>query len=365
MKLSAAEIAGVQTIASSINVPYQALLAVISVESNGVMGEVINGKLEPLIRYEGHYFDKLCKPAVREAARKAGVSNPKSLGVKNPASQAARWKLVEKAAAFDKDAAYMSCSYGVGQVMGSHYKALGYSSVHNMVEDARSGFLGQVRIMAKFIKQNGLDKFLRALDWSAFARGYNGPNYKVNKYDTKMAAAYVKFGGTETIAVTNAGFLRLGSKGAGVRDLQAMLKLSGFNVNIDGDFGPTTHEAVVAYQTEKGLNPDGIVGPKTQEALAAVRALAPVDAGQEKVFDISEVKKGVGTAIAVPTVLIAAKEELTNLVEQMTPYAYLGKVVETLQTGIAVVTIAGLVIGVGYAAYGWWKSRESYTGTYA
>ena len=31
---------------------------------------------------------------------------------------------------------------------------------------------------------------LRNHNWSSFARGYNGPDYKVNQYDTKMKENY-------------------------------------------------------------------------------------------------------------------------------------------------------------------------------
>lgn len=365
MKLTTEERASVKRIAASIDVPEAALLAVIETESNGIKGEVINGRLEPLIRYEGHYFDKLCDPKVREAARKAGVSDPKAGGVKNPVSQVNRWSMVKRAAAFDRVAAYASCSYGVGQVMGSHWKALGYISVDQMINAARSGFAGQVEIMAKFIKMNGLDKALRDLDWSAFARGYNGKNYRVNKYDTKMAAAYARWGGEGTVSQKRSGYLRLGSQGAGVRDLQAMLVLAGAKITIDGDFGTTTHDAVMLFQLTHNLVVDGIVGPKTQEALTAFRAVAPENAGQQKVLKIDEVQKGLGTAVAIPAVVNSAKETMEALVEQVSPYAYLSKVTEYLQTGIMVITVVTIVAGVGYAAYGWWKSKKSFTGTRA
>jgi uncharacterized membrane protein YgcG len=44
-----------------------------------------------------------------------------------------------------------------------------------------------------FVIGNGLAKFLRDKDWTSFARRYNGPGFKANKYDTKMAAAYKRF----------------------------------------------------------------------------------------------------------------------------------------------------------------------------
>lgn len=59
----------------------------------------------------------------------------------------------------------------------------------------------------------------------------------------------------------------LNSKGYLVKLVQNALKKNGFNVVVDGDFGAETHNAVVKYQTSKGLTPDGVVGPITQKSL--------------------------------------------------------------------------------------------------
>ena len=61
--------------------------------------------------------------------------------------------------------------------------------------------------------------------------------------------------------------LRQGSKGQGVYWLQYELKKLGYNIAIDGDFGPKTKAAVVEYQTSRGLEPDGDVGSITRNAL--------------------------------------------------------------------------------------------------
>ena len=55
---------------------------------------------------------------------------------------------------------------------------------------------------------------------------------------------------------------KIGDKGPKVREIQRKL-----NIAADGDFGPATHAAVVAFQKSKGLVPDGVVGPKTLKAL--------------------------------------------------------------------------------------------------
>lgn len=62
--------------------------------------------------------------------------------------------------------------------------------------------------------------------------------------------------------------LTIGSRGLAVRNLQAALKLAGFAVTVDGDFGEQTEIAVVAFQRRAGLVDDGVAGPKTLAALA-------------------------------------------------------------------------------------------------
>src|SRR2546422_11101737 len=67
--------------------------------------------------------------------------------------------------------------------------------------------------------------------------------------------------------------LQDGSKGADVKKLQEALKQHGFNPGVvDGDFGPATAAAVIAFQKSEGLLADGVAGPRTQHALGLVQA---------------------------------------------------------------------------------------------
>ncbi len=62
--------------------------------------------------------------------------------------------------------------------------------------------------------------------------------------------------------------LKQGSSGPDVQDLQQKLKALGFDPNgVDGNFGPGTKKAVIAFQQRKGLQADGIAGPATIAAL--------------------------------------------------------------------------------------------------
>src|SRR5690606_7623988 len=63
--------------------------------------------------------------------------------------------------------------------------------------------------------------------------------------------------------------LRNGSEGLDVRALQQQLADAGYQVRVDGDFGPETERAVRAFQRDTNCKIDGIVGPETFAALQA------------------------------------------------------------------------------------------------
>jgi hypothetical protein len=69
-------------------------------------------------------------------------------------------------------------------------------------------------------------------------------------------------------------FLKLGSRGKEVKELQELLE-----IDADGIFGKGTETAVKNWQTKNGLPADGIVGPKTWDEMG----LATTDAS-EKVY---------------------------------------------------------------------------------
>lgn len=62
--------------------------------------------------------------------------------------------------------------------------------------------------------------------------------------------------------------LELGSTGAAVKDLQAMLTLMGYYSGaVDGNYANLTMEAVRRFQAVAGLEVDGVVGPLTWQRL--------------------------------------------------------------------------------------------------
>ena len=227
--------------AKRLDISPSALFAVVEVESAGVSRWLVNGEYLPPIRFEGHYFHRRLHGTKLKAAIRQGLAHSRAGRVKNPRSYAARYAMLNRAIMIDRQAALESISMGVGQVMGAHWLKLGYQSIDHMWEDVCSSLAGQIRAMIRFIEANKLVRFLRALKWHKFARAYNGPAYKKNRYARKMANAYARH-----------------SKGMAPEAFkQAWLdKLSALD-----------YQSVKAFQADYGLVVDGIVGPMTLEAI--------------------------------------------------------------------------------------------------
>ena len=87
-----------------------------------------------------------------------------------------------------------------------------------------------------------------------FIEGFGRPNYKGNEVDVNPQPATIP---------PFPGQIKPGDKGENVKLIQHALTLVE-----DGDYGPATKKAVVAFQdNHDNLDSNGIVGPKTWEAL--------------------------------------------------------------------------------------------------
>lgn len=134
-------------------------------------------------RYTGGRFDR-SHPTISYPRWKTGAYGPAG------AFQHAR---LEQAAALDRTAALMSCSWGQFQLMGFNHKVCGYSTVQGFVNAMYRSADDQLAAFVAYVINRGLADELRRLDWAGFAYGYNGAGYAANRYDQKMAAAYASF----------------------------------------------------------------------------------------------------------------------------------------------------------------------------
>lgn len=182
----------IDNIANSLGVEPAAFRAVITVEA---AGSGFDKASRPKALFERHHFYKHLKdaPGLLANAVSEGLAYPKWGEKPYPKGSDAVYDEITRACAIDEEAALLSTSWGLGQIMGSNFKLAGCKSVNDMVEEAKESEAGQVRQMAAFIKAAGLQDELASKNWAGFAKGYNGPQYAQNQYDQKLAAAYAKF----------------------------------------------------------------------------------------------------------------------------------------------------------------------------
>lgn len=156
--------------------------AVAQVESGG---SAFDKQGRPKILFERHFFWRITDGTYGVTP----YSNLHSGGYDESS-----WTKLVNAACKDSQAAFASCSWGKFQVMGAHWKTLGYDSALDMAYTTVNSEAAHYEMLARYIEYNNLKKALQALsknaiDNVAFARAYNGQNYKKFAYDTKLAEA--------------------------------------------------------------------------------------------------------------------------------------------------------------------------------
>lgn len=182
--------------AKALDVPVAAIRAVTEVESKG-SGFLPDGR--PVILFERH----IMRHRLLQVGRKdvgdlqtkfPSIVNSKPGGYKGGAAEHERLGV---AATINRQCALESCSWGLFQIMGFHWKALGYESVQAFVNAVYRSEAGQLDAFVRFIKADQkLLKAIRAQDWKTFAKVYNGPAYDrgdkdpTNDYDVRLAAAF-------------------------------------------------------------------------------------------------------------------------------------------------------------------------------
>lgn len=277
-------------IGATIGVGEDEIHAFIEVESKG---SGFDGLGRPTILYEPHVAYRCSTGAKRAALVKAGLAYPKwRPGAYGPSS--AQYPKLLKAMAVDQTAALKACSWGLFQVLGENHAAAGYDTVQEMVQAMMEDEENHLQACVNFLVSNGLDDDLRAHRWATLARGYNGAGYAANRYDTKLAAAFKKWqripdtpypgatkGGarfglfdtpTEPPAIEPAGddAPENDLKPYEVEALQIRLRELGYFTvgGANKDYGGATRGAVIAFQTDHGLEANGHYTAETRAALA-------------------------------------------------------------------------------------------------
>lgn len=180
--------------AQILNVDLAAIKAVKLVES-GKQGGFIDSA-HPTILFEGHIFWKCLK--------EKGI-NPALITTGNEDILYPKWtkkfykggineyQRLDKAKLIDEDSALCSASWGLFQILGLNYKLCNCNSVKEFVTKMSINEGEQLRLLISFLKNSGWDVYLRAHNWTEFAKHYNGPAYAANQYDVKLKDAYDKY----------------------------------------------------------------------------------------------------------------------------------------------------------------------------
>ena len=172
--------------AQRLGVEYAAIKAVDVVEAAGAGFQ--DGY--PKILAEPHRFSKATK-GVHDRSHPA-ISYPRWGQRPYPKLQADRYSQLAEMVGLNVDAGFASASYGRFQILGENFRVCGYASSFDFAEAMARDEQTQLMAFERFLIANGLVPTLKARNWAAFARGYNGTAYRQNKYDEKLAAAYQK-----------------------------------------------------------------------------------------------------------------------------------------------------------------------------
>ena len=164
------------------------LLAFIQVETGGQGFDSKTKKI--LIQFEPVWFK-----------RQAPYAPSGKWSVNKVEVQSKEWIAFNDAFAKNKEAAMMSTSIGLGQIMGLHYSRLGYKTVGQMWDDAKKGLDRQIWQLVRFIETDkNLKIALMNADWTRVASIYNGAGFEKlalkygrKPYDESMKEAHEKF----------------------------------------------------------------------------------------------------------------------------------------------------------------------------
>jgi len=186
-------------VAKNLGIEPAVIKAVNAVESSG-RGFLLDGN--PKILFEGHVFwSQLQQRKIDPASLVKGNEDIlyKSWTTKFYKGGKGEYDRLDKALKLggnNKDiveAAYASASWGLFQIMGYHYKSLGFNDIMEFIGAMQLNEGEHLKIFGEFIRVNGQLKSLKERNWAQFAKAYNGAQYAKNKYDIKLQQAYTKF----------------------------------------------------------------------------------------------------------------------------------------------------------------------------
>jgi hypothetical protein len=168
----------------NLDIELAAIKAVAKIES--LRYGFINSR--PVILFEGHWFSKYTHK-IYDSTHPT-ISYPSWTKKYYGKSQDEEWQRFKTAEALNPRAARLSTSWGKFQIMGFNYSEAGFTTLDAFVAAMHKNEVEHLKAFLSILRSFGLVTVLKEKNWEIFARRYNGPGYKANAYDTKLAKAY-------------------------------------------------------------------------------------------------------------------------------------------------------------------------------
>ena len=181
-------------VAEELGVEVAAIKAVVEIEAGAKHeGFWANGK--PIINFDLSMFRKFAarnKINLSRYQRSHAVVFAKPNRARYGSYQAAQQARLDAARTIDDKTAIEGTFWGMFQLGGFNWKVCGTSSPDEFVRLMSRSERDQLELFAEFIRETGMLPLLKAKNWSAFARRFNGPSYARRGYHTRLARAYAK-----------------------------------------------------------------------------------------------------------------------------------------------------------------------------
>lgn len=177
-------------------IPYAVLAAISEKESRG-FGFTDDNK--PKVLFERHWMRKnliaagLDVCATITQLQREDLCNSKTGGYLGGKRE---YQRLQTAMRINREAAMKSASYGRFQIMGFHYKTLGYKTVEEYYSDVHTSEAKHLDHFCKFVTSNTkLHKAMQDEDVETIAFLYNGPNHAKNNYVPDLVRLINKYKG--------------------------------------------------------------------------------------------------------------------------------------------------------------------------
>ncbi|NWA26141.1 N-acetylmuramidase family protein [Pseudomonas gingeri] len=146
----------------------------------------------PVIAFEGHLFRKYTKRKYDQTHPLLSYPYVKKAGPQwqaNNKDQTKAWDTMATAFGLDQEAALMSASWGMFQIMGFNFSACGYKTVFEFTAALKINAGNQLKAFLGFCSASpALVKAMKNKDYVGMAMNYNGKDY--GDYDSRIKKAY-------------------------------------------------------------------------------------------------------------------------------------------------------------------------------